>query len=107
MTSPQHSAADFMAAERRRTIIHDHHRRIAELGKLKEIIAEEMPETTQQVLSDLLAALSLRQLARLVGRSPTHLSHVKNGHSDCSHELFAALFGLWQRLPANMQGQPQ
>ena len=107
MTSPQHSAADFMAAERRRTMIHDHHQRITQLGNLKEIIAEGMPEATQQVLSDLLAALSLRQLAKLLGRSPTHLSHVKNQHSDCSHDLFAALFDLWRRLPANMQGQQQ
>ena len=105
MTSPQHSAADFMAAERRRTAVYDHHQRITQCGKLKEIIAEEMPAATQQVLRDLLAALSLRQLARQLGRSPTHLSHVKNQHSDCSHELFTALFDLWQRLPANMQGQ--
>jgi len=107
MTSQQHSAADFMAAERRRTMIYDHHQRITQLGKLKEIIAEEMSEATQQVLSDLLAALSLRQLARQLGLSSEVINRVKNGTLDCSHELFVDLFRLWKRLPANMQGQQQ
>ena len=107
MTSQQHTAADFMAAERRRTMIHDHHQRITQCGKLKEIIAEGMPEATQQVLSDLLAALSLRQLARQLGLSPEVINRVKNGRLDCSHDLFVDLFRLWKRLPANMQGQQQ
>jgi hypothetical protein len=107
MTTPQHSAADFAAAERCRTMVHDHHWRIIHFSSLKGIIAEEMPEVTQQVISDLLSTCSLRELARRLDRSPTHLSHIKNGHSECSHELFEALFGLWQRLPANMQGQQQ
>jgi DNA-nicking Smr family endonuclease len=113
MTSPQHSAADFMAAERRRTAVYDHHQRITQCGKLKEIIAEEMSEATQQVLSDLLAAYSaftpspMTELARRLHVAQSLLSRLKNGQVDCSHELFVDLFRLWKRLPANMQGQPQ
>ena len=113
MTTEQHSAADFIAAERRRTMVHDHHWRIAQIGKLKGIIAGEMFEVTQQVISDLLASYSaltrspMTELARRLHIAPKRLSRIKTGQSDCSHELFTALFDLWQRLPANMQGQPK
>ena len=113
MTSSQHSAADFVAAERRRTAVYDHHWRINQLGNLKAIIAEEMPEATQQVISDLLAAYSaltpspMTELARRLHVAPKRLSRIKNGQSECSQELFAVLFDLWQRLPASAQGQQQ
>ena len=113
MTSPQHSAADFAAAERRRTMVRDHYWRVAQLGNLKAIIAEEMPEITQQVISDLLSAYSaftrspMTELARRLHMSQSRLSRIKNGQIECSHDLFATLFGLWRRLPANMQGQQQ
>jgi hypothetical protein len=113
MTSLQHSAADFAAAERRRTTVYDHQWRIAQLGKLKAIIAEEMPEVTQQVVSDLLAAYSAftpdptTELARRLHVAQSRLSNIKNRQIECGHDLFATMFDLWRRLPANMQGQPQ
>jgi hypothetical protein len=91
--------AAFLAAEKRRTAIHDHQRRIVERRRLTDHIAEMMQEAAQQVLSDLLAVYTQRQLARKVKRSPEAVSRLKNGTLECSHELFLDLFQLWVQLP--------
>jgi hypothetical protein len=91
--------AAFLAAEKRRTAIHDHQRRIVERRRLTDHIAEMMQEAAQQVLSDLLAVYTLRGVARKLERSPTIISHIKSGKSHCSHELFLDLFQLWVQLP--------
>ena len=90
--------AKFLAAEKRRTAIHDHQRRIIERRRLSDDIAEMMQFAAQQVLSDLLAVYSQRQLARKLKRSPEAVSRLKNGTLECSHELFLDLFQLWVKL---------
>jgi hypothetical protein len=96
--TPPYTAA-FLAAEKRRTAIHDHQRRIVEHGQLSDHIAKVMQGAAQQVLSDLLAAHTLRQIACKIKRSVGLVCDVKNGKVDCSHELFLDLFQLWTKLP--------
>ena len=97
MTKPY--TAKFLAAEKRRTAIHDHQRRIVERRRLTDHIARAMQGVARQVLSDLLAAYTLRQIARKIKRSVGLVCDVKNGKVDCSHELFLDLFQLWAQLP--------
>ncbi len=97
MTPPY--TAEFLAAEKRRTAIHDHQRRITEHRRLGAVIAAMTWPVTKQVLADLLAAYTQRQLARKIKRSPEAVSRLKNGTLECSHELFLDLFQLWTKLP--------
>ena len=75
-----------------------HKQRIIEFRLLRTAITANMGDVTEQMLTDLLEAYTLRQVARRIGRSPTYLSHVKNGHAECSHEVFLMLFDLWDKL---------
>lgn len=75
-----------------------HKQRIIEFRLLRTAIEANMGDVTQQMLTDLLEAYTLRQVARRIDRSPTYLSHVKNGHAECSHEVFLMLFDLWQQM---------
>ena len=73
------------------------HDEINKVRQLKAFIDLHMPEAAEQVIDDLLeGGMSLRQLARRIGRSPAYLSMVNNGHSDCSPETFMKLFHVWR-----------
>jgi len=73
------------------------HDKINKVRQSKGFIDLHMPEAAEQVIDDLLdGGMSLRQLARRIGRSPAYLSMVNNGHSDCSHETFMKLFEVWR-----------
>ncbi len=73
--------------------------RIVERGKLTNSISANMKIAVQNMLGDLLAIQTQRQLACKLHRSPEAVSRLKNGTLDCSHELFLELFQLWAKLP--------
>lgn len=63
----------------------------------KHYIEFIMPKVATQVIEELLSdGMSLRQLARRIGRSPAYLSLVRHGHSACSPETFLKLFEVWR-----------
>jgi DNA-binding LacI/PurR family transcriptional regulator len=56
-------------------------------------------EMAAKVIEEIIASgLTLRQVARRIGRSPTYVSHVRNGHTQCSTKTYFELSWLLQEL---------
>lgn len=56
-------------------------------------------EMAPQVIEELIASgLTLRQVARRIGRSPTYVSHVRNSVSECSSKTYFELSFLLSKV---------
>ena len=62
----------------------------------------KMREMAPRVIANLIErGLTLRQVARRIKRSPTYVSHVRNGHTQCSAKTYFALSWLLQKMEEN------
>ena len=56
-------------------------------------------EMAPKVIEELIASgLTLRQVARRIGRSPTYVSHVRNSVSECSPKTYFELSFLLSKV---------
>lgn len=64
------------------------------------VIAQKLShEMAPKVIEELIASgLTLRQVARRIGRSPTYVSHVRNSVSECSPKTYFELSFLLSKV---------
>lgn len=67
------------------------------LSERVEKIEEQMKQETAPLIKSIMETCSLRQIARRTKRSPTHISHLKNGNSSVSAAMFASLVEMYRR----------
>jgi hypothetical protein len=84
--------------------IHCHH-----LGLLVQIehSKNQIKVETPHLINYLMQFVSLRQIARRVKRSPTFISHLKNGQSSISIEVFGSLIEMLREEQAKAKGIPK
>lgn len=80
--------------------------RLSDLSELLEIAKEQAIRSTPAMIAQLIdSGLSLRQVARNVGRSPSYISLVARGVTPVSVGTFAVLAELYDKIDSSRADQ--
>ena len=69
----------------------------------QKLSREMAPKVIEQLIA---SGLTLRQVARRIGRSPTYVSHVRNSASECSPRTYFELSFLLSKVERGEPDEP-